>query len=114
VLNTAFESGFKTGNTLDITYLLQNYLGVTITTSELGAAIPELVTKYGANQPVSISGKFTKAKSTAQFTADGAGLKSNIQVIVKVGADTAIDATFENIDVFSNIYAKNGSVFGLI
>jgi len=58
VLNTAFEAGFLTGNTLDITYLLENYLNVTVTTDNLGVVIPEILTKYGSGKAIGLSGKF--------------------------------------------------------
>lgn len=40
VLNTALDGGYTTGNTLDITYLLQKLLGLAVTTDELGVVIP--------------------------------------------------------------------------
>jgi len=58
VLNTAFEAGFLTGNTLDITYLLEKYLNVTVTTDNLGVIIPEILTKYGSGKAVGLAGKF--------------------------------------------------------
>jgi len=58
VLNSMFESGFLTGNTLDITYLLKTYLNVTVTTDNLGLIVPEILTKYGSGKAVSLSGSF--------------------------------------------------------
>jgi len=58
VLNTAFEAGFQTGNTLDITYLLLKFLNVTVTTDNLGIVVPEILTKYGSGKAVSLAGKF--------------------------------------------------------
>ena len=39
-VNSALESGFTTGNTLDVTYLLSHFLKVTVTTDNLGVLIP--------------------------------------------------------------------------
>lgn len=61
VLNTAFESGYLTGNTLDLTYLLKKYLNVTVTTDTLGLLIPEVLTKYGAGKSVGLAGKFVNS-----------------------------------------------------
>ena len=40
-LNTAFNSGYLTGNELNITYLIETYLNYTVTSDELGLIIPE-------------------------------------------------------------------------
>lgn len=42
VLNTMFDAGYTTGNKLDITYLLEKYLNVTLKTEDLDFIIPEL------------------------------------------------------------------------
>lgn len=62
---TALESAFTTGNTLDITYLLNEYLNLTVTTDNLGVLIPEILTKYGSGKAVGLSGKFVKSAGTA-------------------------------------------------
>lgn len=114
MLNTLFEAGYSTGNTLDITYLLENYLNTTVTTDELGEVIPELLTKYGSGKPVQVSGKFTQYASTAFVTADGASLKSSLQVIVSVDGEQAIDTEFNDIEMAAFLNVKGGAFFGSI
>jgi len=110
-LNTALESGFLSGNTLDITYLLQNFLNVTVTTDNLGVVVPQILTKYGSGKAVGISGKFTKAESVVNFdtvsTATG-----NLEVTIMVGSDVAIKADFQGINAVGSVNAKNGAIFG--
>lgn len=113
-LNTAFESGFQTGNILDITYLLEHYLNVTITTDQLGAIIPEFVTKYGAGKAVAISGMFPKAAAVSKFSADGQTLDGNLLVTIKVDGEEALVAEFNDISAQAKIFSKAGSVFGSI
>jgi hypothetical protein len=48
--------------------LLEKYLNLTVTTDNLGLVIPQILTKYGSGQAVSISGKFAKTWSGANFT----------------------------------------------
>ena len=62
-INTCLESGYTTGNTLDITYLLQEYLNITVTTDNLSVLIPEILTKYGSGKAVGLSGKFVTSPS---------------------------------------------------
>ena len=46
-VNSLFASGFTTGNTLDVTKILSQFLNVTVTTDNLGVLIPSVLTKYG-------------------------------------------------------------------
>lgn len=39
-VNSALDSGFTTGNTLDVTTILQKYLNFTVFTDDLGKLIP--------------------------------------------------------------------------
>jgi len=110
--NTALEAGFLTGNTLDITYLLQTYLNLTVTTDNLGLVIPEILTKYGAGKAVGITGKFTQAKSVISFDSTSSSAKGNLEVTIVVGSETAILAEFVGIDVAGAVHALNGAIFG--
>lgn len=112
-LNTAFESGFQTGNTLDITSLLEK-LNVTITTDQLATIIPEFATKYGAGKAVSISGMFPKAACVSKFTADGQTLDGNLLITIKVGDEVALEAEFNDFAAQAMLYSMDGSVFGNI
>jgi len=97
-ITTALESAFSTGNTLDITYLFKEYLNVTVTTDNLGVLIPEILTKYGSNKAVGLSGKFVKSASTAQFTEGKASASGNLQVTVTVDSEQAIQASFMDLN----------------
>jgi hypothetical protein len=113
-LNTAFESGFQTGNTLDITYLLQNYLNVTVTTDVLGEIIPEFLTHYGSGKAASIAGMFTVAPTVTKFSADGQSINGNLRVTIMVNNEVALISEFNNIAGQAKIFTKSGSVFGKI
>jgi len=71
MINTIFEAGFLTGNDLDITQLLKEFLNVTVTTDNLGLFVPELLTKYGSGKAVGLAGKFTQKAATSFFTPSG-------------------------------------------
>jgi peptidoglycan hydrolase-like protein with peptidoglycan-binding domain len=111
-INTALTSGFETGNTLDITYLLLTYLNVTVTTDNLGVVVPQILTKYGSGKAVSISGAFVKAASVAKFSAGGAAVNGNLAVTIKVGEEVAIQAEFDSIALDSLLTSTSGVIFG--
>jgi len=113
-LNTAFESGFQTGNTLDITYLIQHYLNYNITSDQLGVLIPEVLTKYGSGKTVEIAGSFAQAASVTHFSTTGQTVEGSLAAIIKVDGEEAIVAEFDNISVDGVITSKGGSVFGSI
>lgn len=78
VLNTMFESGFMTGNNLDITYLLKTYLNITVVTCTLHPYIPELMDQYGCEHPISITGAFTKKQTESKFTEKGQSISGTL------------------------------------
>lgn len=67
-INSALSAGFLTQEDLDITYLLSQYLNVTVTTDVIGLVIPEVLTKYGSGQAVSLSGQWVENAADAEFT----------------------------------------------
>lgn len=71
VLNTMFEAGFLTGNTVDVTHILKQYLNITITTGELGLAIPQFIDKYGKDAAVGIAVAFSDKPSTSSIAPGG-------------------------------------------
>lgn len=113
-ISTALESGYTTGNTLDLTYLLKEYLNLTVTTDNLGELIPEVLTKYGSGKAVGLSGMFIKAPSTFKFTAGQAAATSNLQVTVTVDGETAIQASFTDMAGVTALNSKDGKLFGNI
>jgi len=114
VLNTSFESGFLTGNTLDLSALLHKYTGKDITTDYIGLVIPEILSKYGAGKPVSISGAYYQKESVAQFAANGATLDTSLLVTMSVDGEVAVKASFLDAQGLSNIHSQAGKVFGNI
>jgi len=114
MINTALISAYDTGNTLDITMLLQK-LNLTVTTDEIGVVIPELLTKYGSGKAVQISAAFMK-KATS-ISADAKGLvvnDLNLAVTLKVGTETAIQAEFDGAAAAGILTAKTSDFFGSI
>ena len=115
VLNTAFESGYSTGNTLNITEILHKFLNLTVTTDNIGVVIPEILTKYGAGQAVAISGAFVKAPSSAKFTGDLNTIELNLAVTVQIAGETAIQAEFDAATIAAIFHTDSKSVItGLI
>lgn len=112
VLNTAFESGFRTGNTLDLTYLLSEYLNITVTTDNLAVLIPEVLTKYGSGKAVGLSGKFTQKATETHVTPTGTTLDGNLMVTVTIDKETAIVAEFTDIAFALALNSKDGKVYG--
>jgi len=113
VANTSFKSMFDTGNTLDITALLTQYLKLTVDTTEIGQAIPELITKYGKGKAVSIKGAIVKAPATCAFTSTLNSVKNiNLAVTIEVNGETAIKGTFNAAQFAGMLSAKSGSLFG--
>jgi hypothetical protein len=112
MLNTAFESGFQTTNNLDITYLLDEYLNITVTTDQLALVIPEFVTKYGAGKAVGISGMFTQAPTVIAFSPEDQTVKGNLRVTIMVESEVALIAEFNDFAGKGNLYSKAGSLFG--
>lgn len=114
VLNTAFQSGFATGNTLDITYLLQKYLNLTVTTDNLGVVVPEILTKYGSGKAVGLSGKFVQKAAVSQFTSSGQSIDGSLAVTVTIDNEAAIYAEFDSISGLASLNSKSGAIFGSI
>ena len=114
VLNTAFKSGYLTGNTLDITYLLQNYLNLTVTTDNLGLVVPEILTKYGSGKAVGLSGKFVQKAAESHFTSSGQSIDGGLAVTVTIDNESAIYAEFDSISGLAALNSKSGAIFGSI
>lgn len=113
-ITTALESGFTTGNTLNLTYLLEEYLNVTVTTDNLGVLIPEVLTKYGSGKAVALAGKFVKSPSTAKFTEGKGAATSNLEVFVTIDGEQAIQASFLDMAGSATLNTKQGELFGEI
>ena len=114
VLNTAFEAGFLTGNTLDLTYLLSKYLNVTVTTDNLGVIVPEILTKYGSGKAVGLAGKFSGTQTESKFTKEGQTLTGSLAVTVSVDNETAIQVEFDKFSLAAVLSSTNGAIFGNI
>jgi hypothetical protein len=114
VVNTMLQSGFDTGNTLDITYLLEKYLGITVITDWIGLFIPEFVSTYGTGQAVQISASFSKAPGMASVTSDLAEIVLNLKGTFKVGDSVAVAGELDNINFAAFIKAVDGVLTGNI
>lgn len=113
-INSALDAGYLTGLDLDITYLLQTYLNLTVTTDVLGLIIPELVTKYGSGKAVGLSGKWMKAPATAAFLEGEMTASGSLQVTVTVDSEVAIKATFVDFAGAGGLHSQDGKIFGQI
>lgn len=113
-VNSALESGFTTGNTLDVTYLLSHFLKVTVTTDNLGVLIPQVLTKYGKGVPVEFSGKFIKAPTTTTMSTTGQSINGSLEITCTINKEVAILASMEDANAQATISSTGGKIFGNI
>lgn len=67
-LHSIMQAGYHTGKPLDISYILEKVLNIpVITTNLIGRYIPQILTKYGSDVPVSITGKWIDVPGRAVF-----------------------------------------------
>lgn len=113
-VNSALDSGFTTGNTLDVTYLLSHFLNLTVTTDDFGKLIPAVLTKYGSGVPVEFAGKFIKAPSHTTMDSTGQSVTGSLEITCTINKEVAIQASFEDADAQATISSTNGKIFGNI
>jgi len=113
-VNSALDSGFTTGNTLDVTYLLSHFLNVTVTTTDLGVVIPEVLTKYGKDVPVEFSGMFIKAPTHTTMDTTGQTITGSLKITCTINKEVAIEASFEDAAAAAVISSTGGKIFGNI
>lgn len=113
-INSAVESGFTTGNQLDITYLLKEYLNVTVTTDNMGIVVPQILKKYGSGKPVGLAGKFINAPSHADFTKGNMAFTGSLLVTVTIDKEIAIEAPIESFAGSFALHSSSGKIFGAI
>lgn len=114
VVNTNLIAAYDTGNTLDITTIIQKLLNYTVTTDDVAIVLPEILTKYGSGQAVSIKGAFVNAPGKASFAADSDSIQLNLSVALSVGDEVALTAEFDAATAAGLLNAKNGTLFGAI
>lgn len=59
-VNTALEAAYSTSNTIDFSGLLRDVLGIQLNTTTFAIVLPEIVSKYGADKNVTLTGEFQK------------------------------------------------------
>lgn len=114
VVNTLLQSGFDTGASLDITYLLSKYLGVTLTTDEIAVLIPEFVSVYGSGKAITVSAKLANKAGTAKVTTDLADIILSLAGTFKVGDSVALEGQLDDIHYGAFIKAVDGLLTGKI
>lgn len=80
----------------------------------MGLIVPQLLKKYGAGQAVSISGKFAKTFSGANFTSGRADAHGALEVFISVNNETAIQAEFDQLQAGADLNSTNGTIHGRI
>jgi len=112
-VNTALEAGFSTDNTLDVTAILHQLLGLNVTTTDLGTVVPQLVTKYGANKTINLSGRLINQKSVAHATTGHAELTAWLAITGTVGDSEAFYGEFNKGQAIADIHTNStGGIFG--
>jgi len=114
VANTLLQSGYDTGNTLDITALLEKFLKVDVTTDYLAYLLPQFVNVYGSGKKVAISASFVKAPGSVSVTTAGTEVKLNLHGTFKVAGSDALSGQLEGIDLSAFIKAVDGTLSGKI
>ena len=118
VLNTFLHSAYATGGSLDITYLLQEYLGVAITTDLMTGWIPELYGKYGPGKNVTISFRLPDQHSASRIDSHGQSWDVSAEVTIGVDNETALFVTVDHsllhgiVNVKQDNYTKDYRLFG--
>ena len=111
-INTALLAGFQTGNTLDITYLLQNFLNLTVTTDNLALIVPEILTKYGSGKAVSISGAFVNSASEVHFATASSTIDGFLGFTITIDGETAIQGELNGIAAAGVLSSAAGVIYG--
>lgn len=89
-------------------------MGVNITTSDLGAAIPQLAAKYGANVPVDVQIQITKEAPQFKFTTENASVQGSNIITLLVNGEKALVAANDGASLSGQISNKGGKIFGKI
>jgi hypothetical protein len=113
VVNTNLISAFDTGNALDISMILEKF-GKAITTDQIGLAIPQILTKYGSGQIVTLAGAFVNSPGKASFTSSLDSITVNLAVTVSVAGETAISAEFDAAALAGMVNVNTGKLYGSI
>jgi hypothetical protein len=113
-INTALMAGFETGNTLDISYLLKNYLNTSITTDMLAPVVPELLTKYGTGQPLTIAGAFVNQASKVTFSPTSDSINGFLAVTIGCAGETALKFELHDINWAGILNVAKGMLKGAI
>jgi len=114
-INSLFASSYNTGNTLDVTSLLQQYFNVTVDADVLSFVIPEFKDVYAEGTTIEIAGTLIDQAGVAHFTADGgAYTKFDLDIDIKANGAEAIKADLKGIEGSGVIGSSNGMVTGHI
>lgn len=112
-VNTLLHARYLAKEQVDLTSYL-SLLGVNITTSDLGAAIPQLATKYGANVPVEVQIQLTKEVPQFKFTTENASLQGSNIITLIVNGEKALVAENDGANIVGHISNVGGKIFGKI
>jgi len=113
VVNTMLQSGFDTGNTLDVNQILSK-LNVQVTTDNLAVFIPEIVTVYGTGKQVDILAAFVNKAGQGTVTPTGAEITLDCALTFKVGDSTAASFTLSGVDFAAFLKTAPGLLNGNI
>jgi len=112
-VNTHLLARHQAKEQVDITAYLSQ-LGVSITTDKLGAAIPQLVTKYGSGVPVTVKIQLTKEVPQFKFTTADASLTGSNIITLVVNGENALVAENDGASIVGHITNVGGKIFGKI
>jgi hypothetical protein len=114
-INSLYASAFNTGNTLDVTELLQQYFNVTVDADVLAFVIPEFKDVYAEGTTIEIAGTLIDQAGVAHFSADGgAYTKFDLDIDIKANGAEAIKADLKGIEGSGVIGSSAGKITGHI
>lgn len=112
-INTLLHSRYLAQSQDNLSDLLQP-LGKNITTDELGAVIPQILTKYGSGVAVDVLFQFANEEPQFQFTTENASLKGSNIITLQIKGENAIVALNEGANISLHLSVNNGKLFGKI
>jgi len=113
-INTLLEADYSNQGTLNVSKLLKQVLKVDVNTTSIGKVIPQLITKYGKNVELTISGVVKDKKSNAKFTTGRAQADFSLAIsgVIDTGSktETAFYGEFDGAAVDSYLKSSKAGV----
>lgn len=115
VVNTALEAAYTSDNELNVSTLLYQLLKVNITTTSFKDVLPQMITKYGENVTMDLSGKLITKKTYIEMIEGHAEAHGWLALTGKVGDSEAFHGEFAAGKASATVHTtSDGTLFGSI